>query len=162
MPRSAQTAPKRSASAGASRAFFKRRQAVGKPTVEDRLRERVKELTLLHAAARLLQGNRRSDQTTLNELAALLPPAWQHATICHARIRYGTLEARTSGWRDSAWKISRTFVTQDGRDGTVEVVYLQERTDAAEGPFLAEERALLDSVAECWRRISIAAAPRRR
>ena len=36
----------------------------------------------------------------------------------------------------------------DGRKGAVEVVYLEERLPEGEGPFLAEERSLLNGVAE--------------
>ena len=116
--------------------------------LEWRLQERVKELNLLHATTRLLQSNRAPLQVVLTELAALLPPAWQHPDVCQARIRYGTTEASTPFWFDSPWKMTTAFSTSDGDDGVVEVAYLQQMPVAVDGPFLAEERHLIDSVAE--------------
>jgi EAL domain-containing protein (putative c-di-GMP-specific phosphodiesterase class I) len=113
-----------------------------------RLQERVKELNLLHVTTRLLQSKRPPLQVVLTELVALLPPAWQYPDVCQARIRYGRTEASTPFWCDSPWKLSTRFTTSDGRDGVIEVVYLQQTPIAAEGPFLAEERNLIDSMAE--------------
>jgi EAL domain-containing protein (putative c-di-GMP-specific phosphodiesterase class I) len=113
-----------------------------------RLQERVKELNLLHVATRLLQGNRMSLLATLTEIAALLPPAWQYPELCQARIRYGRTQATTPFWGESPWKLSTSFTTSDGREGVVEVIYLEQTPLAQEGPFLTEERALLDSITE--------------
>ncbi len=83
----------------------------------------------------------------LTELVALLPPAWQYPECCEARIAYGGIEAITRGWRESPWKQSASFATASG-DGIIEVVYLVEKPPEAEGPFLAEERTLIESLAE--------------
>src|SRR5262249_19278597 len=45
------------------------------------LGERVKDLTLLHGAARLLQRGRALDDGLLSELVALVPPAWQYPEV---------------------------------------------------------------------------------
>lgn len=112
------------------------------------LGERVKELAVLHAASRLLGRERPIDRGLLEELVLLLAPGWQFPEICVARITYGDLEAKTPGWRETAWKQSAGFRTGDGRTGQVDVAYLAERPADAEGPFLAEERKLIDSFAE--------------
>lgn len=112
------------------------------------LRERVKELTLLHGAVRLLMGGTTADEDALDRLVRLLPRAWQHPTVCVARIVHGEAEVRTEGWEDGPWKLSSPVATADGRTGWVEVVYRQRMPDEDEGPFLTEERTLLDSLAE--------------
>jgi signal transduction histidine kinase/CheY-like chemotaxis protein len=114
------------------------------------LGERVKELTLLHRAASLLQGDRPLDQAFLAELVDSIPGAWQYPQVCEARIACGEVEARTPGWRPTPWMQSVSF-TAGGLAGTIEVAYLAERPPAAEGPFLAEERALLQSLADMLR-----------
>ena len=81
------------------------------------------------------------------KLVVLMPSAWQYPECCEARIVYGDLEVSTPGWRDAPWKQSASFTTSEG-SGLIEVVYLEERPPSAEGPFLLEERALLDSFAE--------------
>src|SRR5262249_19245189 len=65
---------------------------------------------------------------------------------CEARIVYGSSEVTTSGWRDAPWAQTATFSTSEGL-GRIEVVYTELRPPAAEGPFLAEERTLLESLA---------------
>ena len=111
------------------------------------LGERVKELTLLHRTASLLQADRPHDETFLAELVAPIPLAWQYPEVCEARIACGGVEARTPGWRPTPWTQSVSFKA-GGLDGVIEVAYLAEKPAAAEGPFLAEERALLESLAD--------------
>jgi PAS domain S-box-containing protein len=111
------------------------------------LGERVKELRLLHATARLLQRDRPFNRALLEQLVVLMPAAWQYPECCEARIVCGGLEVSTPGWRHGPWKQSASFTTGDGT-GLIEVAYLEERPPSAEGPFLQEERALLDSLAE--------------
>ena len=112
------------------------------------LRERVKELTALHETARLLQQERPVDQDFLAEWVALLPPAWQYPEICEARVAYNGLTAATPGWRETPWKQSVSFTTGDGQSGVIEVVYLDECPSASEGPFMAEERTLIQSLSD--------------
>jgi hypothetical protein len=111
------------------------------------LGERVKELTALHQTANVLQENRPFDRQVLQELVALLPPAWQYPEVCEGRIRYAGVEAATNGWRELPWQQTEGFTTADGRSGTIEVAYREARPAEAEGPFLAEERRLLESLA---------------
>jgi signal transduction histidine kinase/CheY-like chemotaxis protein len=111
------------------------------------LGERVKELRLLHAAARLLQRDRPSDHALFQEVVDRIPPAWQFPECCEARITFRDIAVSTAGFRESRWVQSKSFVTTEGV-GVIEVAYLTEQPEAAEGPFLAEERALLDSLAD--------------
>ena len=111
------------------------------------LRERVKELTLLHRTASLLQTGRPLDEAFLADLVAPIPLAWQHAEVCVARIVCGDVEARTPGWRSTPWMQSAAL-SGGGLRGVIEVAYLVEKPPAAEGPFLAEERSLLQSLAD--------------
>jgi PAS domain S-box-containing protein len=112
------------------------------------LNERVKELEVLHAAARLFQRERAIDGDLLAEFVRLLPPGWQYPEICVARIIYGSIEAETPGWRETPWRQTAPFGTGDGQSGLIEVAYLEQRPGDAEGPFLAEERRLIDALAE--------------
>ena len=122
------------------------------PTDKDRLLwalgERVKELTALHGTARLLQDAARSPRNILGDVAALLPPAWQYPEITGARIAVGELEAATPNFKRTPWMQRASFSTRDGRTGLVEVAYLEDKPPAFEGPFLAEERALIQSLAQ--------------
>lgn len=111
------------------------------------LAERVKELNLLHRAARLLQSSRSFNQEFTSELVKMIPHAWQYPEICEARISYEGIEAKTNGWRETSWKLSAPFSTNVGT-GVVEVVYTAEVSKDAENPFDPEEQTLLESLAE--------------
>ena len=111
------------------------------------LEERVKELRLLHAAARLLQSDRPFTRAVLERLVGMMPQAWLHPNACEARIAYQDIEVTTAGWQDSRWRQRVSFSTTAGT-GVIEVIYRTEQQPEVEGPFLAEERTLLESLAE--------------
>jgi len=119
--------------------------------VEHSLRERVKELTALHRAARILQNEQQTTAAWLQQLVAALPPAWQYPDITAACIRLGELEFSTPNFKLTLWNQRADFSVAEGLQGTIEVVYLDERPAEQEGPFLAEERNLIDSLAEMLR-----------
>jgi PAS domain S-box-containing protein len=111
------------------------------------LGERIKELKLLHSSSRLLQRDRPFDEALLAELVQQIPAAWQYPECCEARIGYLGLRVATAGWRDGGASQFKYFSTSDG-EGVIEVTYTEARPSADEGPFLDEERAVLDSLTE--------------
>ena len=117
-------------------------------SLEWRLRERVKELTALHAMARLLQGGERPLDEVMQEVVGLIPDAWQYPECTEGAITLGDERWQTPGFRRSAWSQVEEFTLRDGRLGRVEVVYTQVRPTVDEGPFLAEERNLVRSLAD--------------
>jgi PAS domain S-box-containing protein len=110
------------------------------------LGERVKEVTALHRTAQLLHG-RRDPAELLQEVVELFPPAWQYPNLASARIGFDGWEVRTARFAPSPWTQRAEFVTTNGSAGFIEVVYRETLTSEAEGPFLAEERVLIDSLA---------------
>jgi PAS domain S-box-containing protein len=110
------------------------------------LGERVKELTALHATSRLLHEP-GTPAELLARIVTLLPPAWQYPDITGARIATEDIDVRTEGFALTPWVQRADFTTSGGRAGTIEIVYREERPNAAEGPFLAEERSLIQSLA---------------
>ena len=113
-----------------------------------RLGERVKELTALHGTVRLIQDRTKPLREVLSQVAALLPPAWQYPDVTVARIQFDGLTVTTPGFRETPWKQRAPLVTSSGRQGSIEIAYLQEQPAEAEGPFLVEERHLIDSLAD--------------
>jgi signal transduction histidine kinase len=111
------------------------------------LGERVKELTALHSVARILNES-SPPPDLLERIIELLPPAWQYPEVTQARVIVGSQEVASRDFRLTAWVQRACFETAYGQPGVLEVVYLDERPPAVEGPFLAEERRLIDSLAE--------------
>ncbi|MGH7552338.1 MAG: sensor histidine kinase, partial [Longimicrobiales bacterium] len=112
------------------------------------LGERVKELTILHAASQILADDARSTPDVLRELVALMPPAWQYPEVTAARIAIGEIDVMTPGFEPGPWMQQAEFTTSDGQRGIMQVAYLEARPPEAEGPFLAEERSLIRSLAQ--------------
>lgn len=112
------------------------------------LGERVKELTCLHGAAKVLQDNHLSTADWLSEIVGLIPPGWQYPEDAAARVCFGELQFASPGFAVTPWLQRAEFEDASGTRGAVEVAYLSEKPAEAEGAFLAEERHLLNSLAE--------------
>ncbi len=109
--------------------------------------ERVKELTCLHGIARAAGQYDVALPTILQDIVGLLPPAWQYPEIAHARIVLDGRTYATSGFVPSNTMQSADLIVRGHKRGQVEVAYSEPRPPSDEGPFLKEERALIDSVA---------------
>jgi PAS domain S-box-containing protein len=112
------------------------------------LKERVKELTAIHYAARLLQADDQPGDQLLQQLVSLLPAAWEHADIAGARISFDGVAYETPGFSASGLTQRASFTTAGGKNGTVEIAYREARPDRTKAFFLTEENDLLDSIAE--------------
>ncbi|HSW39418.1 MAG TPA: PEP/pyruvate-binding domain-containing protein, partial [Acidobacteriota bacterium] len=114
----------------------------------DDLKERAKELNCLYEVEEILSGSDLSLKEIFQRIVDTLPSGWQYPDICGARIIYGDFEARTGGFADSAWIQHADIVVQDEIVGRTSVCYTEERPPADEGPFIKEERKLINTVAE--------------
>lgn len=112
------------------------------------LGERVKELTALHGVAQLLSYRARTVPALLQEIVSLLPPAWQYPETTTARIRFDGTEYTSANFAASQWKQAAEVTIADGRPLVMEVFYLTEQPAEWEGPFLAEERRLINSLVQ--------------
>lgn len=115
------------------------------------LGERVKELTALHQTASVLQQESAEVSAILREIALLLPVAFQYPEITAARVRLGENEWATPGFSSKLPILRADFKTADQQAGSIEVVYTEERAPEFEGPYLKEERALINTLAEMLR-----------
>ena len=109
-------------------------------------KERLKELTCINETTQIIKEN-RSIAETLTQIAQILPRAWQYPEMTVARLWFEGEEYTSQGFREGQWKQSQKFETIDNRKGEVEVFYLKKFPQLDEGPFLKEERQLIDGVA---------------
>ena len=111
------------------------------------LRERVKELTCMYGIAKeAVQGEQKIDRL-LTKIVALLPPAWLYPEITEACISLDGRNYCTDGFVSNSKNLSAEIEVDGVRRGKIEVGYLESRPELDEGPFLVEERHLIDSVA---------------
>ena len=111
------------------------------------LRERVKELSCLYKIANILDIPEKPLAVALGKIVRILPPAWLHADVAAARITFDNQSLSTEGFREGAQSQSAPIVVYEKQRGLVEVIYTETMPDLDEGPFLFEERKLLDTIA---------------
>ena len=118
------------------------------PKVENALRERIKELNCLYGVSQLAERHFNSLDDLLEELVNFLPHSWQYPDITCARIVFKDNTYRSEGFKVTEWRQSSRIYVYSEPVGEVAIFYLEECPPADEGPFLAEERALLDALAD--------------
>jgi len=117
------------------------------------LRERIKELDCLYEITRLAQRQDLVLDDILAGVCDIVARAWQYPEIAWART---TLGGRVHSTKNVCQPVSRqsSAVKAHGEIvGRIEVGYLEKCPKCDEGPFLREERHLLDAVADHLGRI---------
>ncbi len=112
------------------------------------LRERIKELNCLYGMAQLAERHPDSIEDLLRDLVNFLPFSWQYPEITCARILFKGKTYKSKGFKVTKWRQSSRVLMYNEPVGEVSIFYLEECPPADEGPFLKEERALLDELAE--------------
>jgi len=112
------------------------------------LDERVKELNCLFEISRLIEKRELTLDDLLEGIAGLIPPAWQYPDITCAKIELDGKELMTHNYEETIWQQVSDVLVHGVPSGKLVVAYLEEKPESDEGPFLKEERALLDAIAE--------------
>ena len=121
---------------------------IGGDRMELALRERIKELNCLYGVSQLAERNLHSLDGLLEDLVSFLPHSWQYPSITCARILFKGKTYTSERFNVTNWRMSSRIYVYHEAVGECSVFYLEECTPVDEGPFLREERALLDAVAE--------------
>ena len=112
------------------------------------LQERAKELTCLYAVDEMLSRPDAPVEEVARKAVEAIPPGWQHPGICVARVLLDGAAYQSEHFVETQWG-QRADVTVEGeRVGEIAVFYTESRPDADEGPFLKEERRLINAIAE--------------
>lgn len=115
---------------------------------QHRLAERVKELSTLYRESYLADQPRATPEDYFAELAALLPLGWQYVDDACARLLISGQIYASPNFQETPWQQSSTIVVQGKQVGIVTVGYLTPHPSADEGPFLSEERSLINEIAK--------------
>jgi two-component system NtrC family sensor kinase len=111
------------------------------------LRERIKEITCLYGIARVIAKSEGSFDDIVQNIVDLLPPAWLYPEMTCARITLDGRSYTTKGFAESQYRQISDITINNHTIGSVEVAYSESVQVLDEGPFLIEERRLIDSVA---------------
>ncbi|MFC1979103.1 ATP-binding protein [Chloroflexota bacterium] len=121
--------------------------------VDHKLGERVKELNCLYDISSLVE-KADSLEAIYNGTVNILPDSWQYPEITRARLIMDNTAYTSDHFVESAFRQSSDIVVFGEQKGVIEVFYLEAKADSDEGPFLIEERRLIDAVAERLGRIT--------
>ncbi|MEO6612751.1 MAG: PAS domain S-box protein [Chitinophagaceae bacterium] len=109
--------------------------------------ERVKELNCLYRISELVNAAGKTMEDILQELVHIIPPSYQYPEITTARITFRGRAFESGNFSDSIWKQDAPIKINKESAGLVEVFYTREMQEEKEGPFLKEERFLINSIA---------------
>ena len=117
------------------------------------LGERVKELNCLYGLSSLIEKPGITLEEICQGLVELIPPSWQYPGITCARITIDGEEFKSDNFGKYVSKQTQEIKIQGQKVGAIDIGYLKEMPELDEGPFLKEERRLVNALAERLGRI---------
>ncbi|MFH1062216.1 MAG: helix-turn-helix transcriptional regulator [Candidatus Omnitrophota bacterium] len=111
------------------------------------LGERVKELHCMYGIMQLIEKYDQSIEKVFQGTVDIIPRSWQYPAVTHASISYANRTYCTKKFRKSKWKQTADICAEKQKVGTVEVYYIKKMPQSDEGPFLKEERDLIQGIA---------------
>jgi hypothetical protein len=112
----------------------------------DRLRERAKELACLYQVQDLTADPDRTPDEVCRDLVEVIPPGWLHPDACWAKITVEAVVYEPPEVTETPWVLRAPIMTMGKHVGAIEVFYERQFPKADEGPFLKDERRLLDHI----------------
>lgn len=114
------------------------------------LKERAKELNCLYQVEELTSNYELSLDDVCKGVIDVIPQGWQYLDICQVKITILNSSYQLPGFKETQWMQNADIVLQDEVVGSIKVYYTHERPVADEGPFLTEERKLINTIAELF------------
>ncbi len=112
------------------------------------LKERIKNLNCLYGISKLVETPNLSLEKIYHGIIDLIPSSWQYPEITCVRIILDGKEYKTKIFQETKWKQSKEVVMYNKQVGVLEIFYMEEKPEIDEGPFLKEERSLINVIAE--------------
>jgi signal transduction histidine kinase/CheY-like chemotaxis protein len=133
----------------------KDRQDKKRHLAEEKLRKltwklsiKVKVMKCLRAISELFQNPRLTETEIYQGVVDLVPSGWRYPEITCVRIVLNGKIFQTANFQEKTWVMSAPIKMDQEVCGTLEVCYLEEKSWEEEGPFLLEERHLLNDISE--------------
>jgi len=117
------------------------------------LGERMKELDCFYGMGEIVERPDLSLEETIQAVVDLIPGSWQYPEVTAVRAILEDQEFKTKNFGEAVSKQAIEIAVDRERVLFVEVCYMEERPESDEGPFLKEERRLLNAIAERLARI---------
>lgn len=114
---------------------------------EKELRERKKELHLLHEVSHIVDNSQNIEEI-IGKLITAIPDAYQYPEHTGVRILLKGEEFCTPTFKETEWKLSHDIHSEGRTIGTIEICLLYRPPGETAEPFLKEEEQLLECVSE--------------
>ncbi|MBU0753904.1 MAG: nucleotidyltransferase domain-containing protein [Planctomycetes bacterium] len=114
----------------------------------DAFKERAKELRCLYTIEELLSAPDAGMQSACKGMIEAIPLGWQYPDLCQVQIVVGEKRYATPGFQETPWVLSEEILCQEKKFGRISVSYREQRPDRDIGPFLQEEKKLLEIVTD--------------
>ncbi|MHC4687837.1 MAG: ATP-binding protein [Planctomycetota bacterium] len=110
------------------------------------LEERFKDLSCMYGVARSIRQHETLEEV-FRDVLDLIPRSWHYPGIARAKIRFDGEEHVSEPFEETPWRQGGDIIVGGRKRGSVEVYYLEERPTLDEGPFLKEDRDLINGIA---------------
>lgn len=108
--------------------------------------ERMKELKCIYAATEIARRSQNID-LLLKEIVKVLPAGWHYPESTRARIVYKNRQFDSEPFEETKWRQASNLTVAGELVGLVEIYYLKSFPNLDEGPFLNQERTLINNTA---------------
>jgi hypothetical protein len=115
--------------------------------IREALRKRTKELDCLYSVLEILNHPGLPLDERLHQLVSILPKGWEYSELASARLVFDDHVYTSKHFKGGPCKQTSDIVVDGERLGTIEVYYSAQRPERDEGPFLKEERTLINAIA---------------
>ncbi len=107
--------------------------------------ERVKELQCLYGVTESIR-TRNTLEEIFQDVVDLIPLSWQYPEITSSSLEMNGSIFRSRNFKEGKWKQASEIRVMGKSSGVLEVYYLEERPESDEGPFLNQERNLIEAL----------------
>lgn len=119
-----------------------------KETLLHDLGERFKELNCLYSVSKIIEKPEIKLDEIFKKTIDIVQASWQYPEITSVKIKAIDKIYKTDNWEPSEWTQKSVITAEDESVGYIEVSYLEKCSESDEGPFMKEERKLINAIAE--------------
>ena len=112
------------------------------------LRERAKELGCIYRVEEQLNRSDASLDEIFRGVVRAIPRGFLHPEVCHVALTYEEKVYSSEPFEETPWILEVPLRAQAEEVGRLQVYYTQEMPPEDEGPFLKEERRLVETLAD--------------
>ena len=116
--------------------------------LKEALLKRTKELKCLYTVLEIINHPGIALEERFEQVAAIVSQGWQYSEIAAARIVFEGRTFTSKPFQGGPLRMAEDIIVDGNKAGVIEIYYREARPKHDEGPFLKEERDLINAIAE--------------